>query len=238
MPDRGRPRSFDRDAALRRAMELFWAKGYDGTSLSDLTTAMGINSPSLYAAFRSKQALFREAVRLYGASEGTEIWDAIPNAPTAREAIERFLHRTAESFTRRGKPRGCLIALGALHTRDGSDAVVCRELRDHRAQNAKTLRLRLERGVAEGELSEGFDCRAAATFYATVQHGMSIQARDGASRETLLAVAHCAMAAWNTLVSRSSPSKHLRPPKVRPETHWQRRGKNLPEKTRKAAVPP
>jgi AcrR family transcriptional regulator len=230
MSERGRPRSFDRAAALRRAMELFWAKGYEGTSLSDLTTAMGINSPSLYAAFGSKETLFREAVQLYGASQGTEIWDGIPRAPTARAAIARFLQATAESFTRRGKPRGCLIALGALHARDASNAVVCRELRDHRAQNAKTLRLRLERGVAEGELPEGFDCRAAATFYATVQHGMSIQARDGASRETLLAVAQCAMAAWDGLVSQSSPSKRQRRPKAHRRTQ-------RPETTRKAAAP-
>jgi AcrR family transcriptional regulator len=211
MPERGRPRSFDRDAALRRAMELFWAKGYDGSALADLTAAMGINSPSLYAAFQSKADLFREAVQLYGASQGTEIWDVIPTAPTAREAIERFLEATAESFTQRGKPRGCLIALGALHARDASTAAVCRELRDHRAQNTKTLRRRLERGVAEGELPAGFDCRAAATFYATVQHGMSIQARDGASRDTLLAVARCAMAAWDGLMSASMPGRRGQP---------------------------
>lgn len=231
MSQRGRPRSFDRAAALRRAMQLFWAKGYEGTSLSDLTVAMDINSPSLYAAFGSKEALFREAVQLYGASEGTEIWDAIPSAPTAREAIERFLQVTAESFTRRGKPRGCLIALGALHARDASNAGVCRELRDHRVQNAKTLRLRLERGVAEGELPEGFDCRAVATFYATVQHGMSIQARDGASRESLLAVARCAMAAWDGLVSTSMPGTRGQPRTIR-------RTAKLPKKSGAATIPP
>ncbi|MPY91376.1 MAG: TetR family transcriptional regulator [Luteitalea sp.] len=230
MSERGRPRSFDRDAALRRAMELFWAKGYDGASLSELTTAMDINSPSLYAAFGSKEALFREAVQLYGATEGTEIWDAIPDAPTARRAIERFLQATAEVFTRRDKPRGCLIVLGALHARDPSNASVCRELRDHRAQNAETLRGRLERGVAEGELPKGFDCRAVATFYATVQHGMSIQARDGASRETLLAVAQCAMAAWDELrlryPVRAQPKRRLRPSKARRGPEKQRRSRS------------
>ena len=100
MAERGRPRSFDRAAALRRAMEVFWAKGYDGASLSDLTAAMRINSPSLYAAFGSKESLFREALALYSATEGTEIWTALPDAPTAREAIERFLRATAEAFTR------------------------------------------------------------------------------------------------------------------------------------------
>jgi AcrR family transcriptional regulator len=200
MAERGRPRSFDRAAALRRAMEVFWAKGYDGASLSDLTAAMGINSPSLYAAFGSKEALFREAVALYSVTEGTEIWTALPHAPTAREAIERFLRATAEAFTKGGKPRGCLIVLGALHPTD-ANANVCQELRRHRAENVAALRDRLERAVREGELPEGVDCQAVATFYATVQQGMSIQARDGAARETLLAVADCAMAAWDGLTS-------------------------------------
>jgi AcrR family transcriptional regulator len=200
MAERGRPRSFDRAAALRRAMEVFWAKGYDGASLSDLTAAMGINSPSLYAAFGSKEALFRETLALYSATEGTEIWTALPDAPTAREAIERFLRATAEAFTRGGKPRGCLIVLGAIHPSDGN-ANVCQELRRHRMENVTALGDRLERAVRAGELPKNVNCQAVATFYATVQQGMSIQARDGAARETLLAVADCAMAAWDGLTS-------------------------------------
>lgn len=200
MAERGRPRSFDRAAALRRAMEVFWRKGYEGSSLSDLTGAMGINSPSLYAAFGCKEELFREAVALYSATEGQQIWGALTTAPSARAAVETMLRASAEDFTRPGKPRGCLIVLGALHVDDASE-VVCRELRHHRAQNIEALRLRLERGVAEGELAEGPDWWAVAAFYVTVQQGMSIQARDGASRKALLAVADCAMAAWNGLVS-------------------------------------
>jgi AcrR family transcriptional regulator len=202
MVERGRPRSFDRAAALRRAMEVFWAKGYDGTSMSDLTAAMGVNSPSIYAAFGCKEELFREAAELYGATEGGRIWEYMTTAPTARAAIEGMLRASAEDFTRSGKPRGCLIALGALHA-DKENEAVCRELRRQRAQNIELLRRRLERGIAEGELPAGLDKRAIATFYATVQHGMSIQARDGASRASLLAVADCAMAAWDALVSGS-----------------------------------
>jgi AcrR family transcriptional regulator len=198
MAERGRPRSFERTAALRRAMEVFWAKGYDGASLADLTAAMTINAPSLYAAFGSKEALFREAVALYGATEGVEIWTALPETPSAREAIERFLCASALSFTRPDRPNGCLIVLGALLANDGNTNV-CRDLRQQRARNVAALRDRLERAIAEGELPETFDCEAAATFYATVQQGMSIQARDGASRATLLAVAACAMAAWDGL---------------------------------------
>jgi AcrR family transcriptional regulator len=198
MSERGRPRSFDRSTALRRAMEVFWAKGYDGASLSDLTKAMGINSPSLYAAFGSKEALFREAVALYGEIEGTEIWTAIPDGPTARDAVERFLRASADAFTQPGKPPGCLIVLAALNATEANERI-CRQLRDLRIGNVETLTERLQRAVAEGELPESVDCRAVAGFYVSVQQGMSIQARDGASRDDLLAVADAAMTAWNGL---------------------------------------
>ena len=200
MAERGRPRSFDRAAALRRAMEVFWAQGYDGTSMSDLIAAMDVNSPSIYAAFGCKEALFREAVALYRATEGGRIWGAMTTAPSARAAIETVLRVSAEEFTRPGKPRGCLIVLGALNADDGNE-VVRRELQEFRAENMTMLLRRLKRGVAEGELPNGPDWRAIAAFYITVQQGMSIQARDGASRKTLLAVADCAMAAWDGLVS-------------------------------------
>jgi AcrR family transcriptional regulator len=204
MTERGRPRSFDRLAALRRAMDVFWAKGFDATSMTDLTGAMGINSPSLYAAFGSKEALFEKAVALYGESEGTEIWGALDEAPTARQAIEWFLRRSAASFSRPGKPAGCLIVLGALHEGKGNEKV-CRALRRRRSENVADLRKRLERGVREGELPEGLDVQAIAVFYVTVQQGMSIQARDGAGRQALEAVAECALAAWEVLTAPRRP---------------------------------
>src|SRR5919109_1367664 len=171
MAERGRPRTFDRDLALRRAMEVFWSKGYDSTSMTDLTAAMGINSPSLYAAFRSKEALFQEAVVLYGRLEGTDIWNAIEEAPTAKEAISGFLYSTAAAFTQPGKPAGCLIVLGALHPSDSSEGV-CSALRAVRAENLAMLRRRLDNAIAAGELSAGLDTQAVAVFYITVQQGM------------------------------------------------------------------
>jgi AcrR family transcriptional regulator len=203
MAERGRPRGFNRETALRRAMDVFWAKGYDGTSLADLTSAMGINPPSLYAAFGSKENLFREAVELYSASEGGDIWSGIERAPTAREAVATMLRASAESFSRPGKPRGCMIVLSALNA-DEANAAVCETLREQRAGNIRQLRRRIERAIAEGELSDASDPRAIATFYASVQHGMSILARDGASRKTLLSVADNAMAGWDSLVSSAS----------------------------------
>lgn len=209
MTERGRPRNFDRKIALRRAMELFWAKGYDGTSMSDLIAAMEIKSPSIYAAFGSKEKLFHETVALYRATEGGRIWSAMMTAPSARAAIETMLRVSAEEFTRPKKPRGCLIVLGALHA-DDENKTVHQELQAHRAENVTMLLARLKRGVAEGELPNDPDWRAIATFYITVQQGMSIQARDGASRKALLAVAKCAMAAWDGLVSYRRDEKALR----------------------------
>lgn len=202
MPARGRPRAFNRDAALRSAMEVFWAKGYEGTSLADLTAAMGINAPSLYAAFGSKEKLFLEATELYTRVEGTGIWTVLETAPTTHAAIAGFLKATAEAFSQDGKPQGCLIALGALH-HDTSSDIICTDLRRRRAENLAALQRRFERGVAEGELAENFDAAAAAIFYATVQHGMSIQARDGATYEALMDVANGAMAAWEPLMAKA-----------------------------------
>lgn len=198
MAERGRPRSFDRDQALARAMEVFWTKGYEGAAISDLTEAMGIAAPSLYAAFGSKERLFAEAVELYGRTEGPEIWGAVENAATAREAFEGYLSATARAFTRPGKPAGCMVVLSAIHTTNAS-AGVCEALRLNRVGSQGGLKARLDAAVASGELPAGFDTGAVAAFFVTVQQGMSIQARDGASREALQKVADSAMAAWGPL---------------------------------------
>lgn len=200
MAERGRPRSFDREQALTRAMELFWAKGYEATSMAELTAAMGIASPSLYAAFGSKEALFREAIELYARTEGGELWEAVAAAPTAYAAVERFLMGTAQIFTRPDRPCGCFIVLSALHAGETS-ATVRDELVRLRAETVEDLAALLARGIETGEVPATADLRSIAAYFVTVQQGMSIQARDGASREQLEAIARAALAAWQPLIA-------------------------------------
>ncbi|ABC82909.1 TetR/AcrR family transcriptional regulator [Anaeromyxobacter dehalogenans] len=202
MATRGRPRSFDRGEALRKAVEVFWDRGYDGASMADLTRAMGINSPSLYAAFGSKAALFREVVDLYVATEGASGRRALDEG-TAREAIRGMLRSTAEGLTAAGKPHGCMIVLGrcqagAPDAGDGPELDAL--LRARRGRTLEDLRGRLRRAVDEGDLPPGADVEGLTAFYATVLQGMSLRARDGASRAELLGIAESAMAGWDALL--------------------------------------
>ncbi len=198
MAERGRPRSFDRQAALERAMEVFWERGYQAASMTDLTEAMGINSPSLYAAFGSKEALYREAVEHFAETESDDILAPLRNAPTAREAIEGYLVASARTFTRPGRPPGCMVVLSAVNA-VGVGEETGRILREMRAGSVTMIEERLQRAVDEGELPASLERHAVASYYVTVQQGMSIQARDGASRTMLETIAQGAMAAWEGL---------------------------------------
>ena len=198
MAERGRPRSFDREEALRSAMELFWARGYEGTTVGDLTEALGINKPSLYAAFGCKEALFREALELYDLLEGRAIEQAMEEASTAREAVEAALRINATAYCRPDRPTGCMVVLSALIGAPENEPV-----RAHVAQNRKqgqqAMRERVERGIAEGDVPESTDAAQVAAFYTTVLHGLSVQARDGASPGELVATVDRAMAAWDVV---------------------------------------
>jgi AcrR family transcriptional regulator len=194
----GRPRGFDRSVALRRAVEVFWLHGYEGTSVHDLTTAMGINPSSLYAAFGSKEDLFREAVALYNATEGEASSRALRKEPTARLAVERMLRIYAHTYTDGATPAGCMIVLAA-NTGTARSQSVRDFLAQVRRETIIGLQQRLQRGITEGDLPQGADTMSMALFYATVLQGLSIQARDGASRDDLNNVVDCAMAAWGAL---------------------------------------
>ena len=206
MASRGRPRTFDREQALRSAMDVFWARGYEGATLEELLTAMGgIAPPSFYAAFGSKEKLFREAVALYHGQLGGRMRGAL-TAPTAREAIEALLHEGVRCFSDDDTPRGCLLILGATTcTRTNKEAYD--HLRELREQGPEMIRQRLARGVSDGDLPAGAPLSEMASFYATVMQGLALRARDGASRQALTSVAHAAMAAWDPLVKQARGGK-------------------------------
>jgi AcrR family transcriptional regulator len=197
MAQRGRPRSFDRTRALEQALWVFREHGYEAATLTDLQQAMGgITAPSFYAAFGSKEQLFAEAVELYRATEGVHAGRALSAGTTARDSIAAMLRASAETFCKPGEPRGCLLVVGALNCSPANAGVEDR-LRKLRLKTKKEITKRLERGVKEGDLPPGADVEKLASFYTTVLHGLSIQARDGASRKALLDAVDSAMAAWD-----------------------------------------
>lgn len=202
-PQRGRPRTFDRDDALNRAMELFWERGYEGVSLLDLQQAMGnITATSLYAAFGSKEKLFHEAVKLHVGTVGARPVKALLESPTARASIEGMIRAAVEVFCTPGKPRGCFVVLGAINCTE-SNRKIQDFLQSMRHQRPKIIKDRLQRGIAEGDLPKGVDLDRLVAFFLTVIDGLAIQARDGASREALNDAVDGAMLAWEGMVGRN-----------------------------------
>lgn len=192
----GRPLSFDREDVLQKAMLAFWDSGYETTSISDLTAAMGVTAPSLYAAFGNKQQLFLEAMHRY-AGDHTALEKAMADAPTAREAVTEMLRRAAVLYTGETTPPGCLLASAAA---TGSpEAAVVRDAvaAERRGVRAIIIR-RIEVDIANGLMP--FDTRPAvlADLTLAVTQGMSVLARDGADRASLLAVAETATLGWST----------------------------------------
>ncbi len=193
-PVRGRPRAFDTEKALDAAMRVFWRKGYEGTSLSDLTAAMQINRPSLYAAFGDKETLFRRVLDRYAAGPSAYLQAAM-SAPTARAAVEGILFGAIDLVSSPENPAMCLIAQGTLVSGKEADAVR-QEVNARRQRGEMALRARLERAVRDGELPPETDASTLARYFVTIARGLGISALGGATRDELRAVAGIALQNW------------------------------------------
>ncbi len=190
----GRPREFDVDEALGKALHLFWRKGFEGTSMTDLTEAMGIAKPSLYAAFGNKEELFRKALDSYQAT-CMAFFQCAMTQPTARRAVERLLFGFADVQTDCAHPPGCLETNGALVCSDGADHIR-RELIRRRDGQVAMLQDRLQRARQEGDLPADAEPADLARYVMTVVQGMAVQAASGAGRDALHAVVRTALRAW------------------------------------------
>jgi AcrR family transcriptional regulator len=190
----GRPRSFDADKALDKALRVFWRRGYEGASLSELTKAMGINRPSMYAAFGNKEQLFKKAVDRY-CEEPTARLEECLAAPTIREVAERLIRGTAERLASPKNPRGCLILQGALACGKESDAIR-RYLAARRAEQERAICERFTQAAKAGELPKGIDPDDLARYVSTVMQGLAVQAASGATGEELMGIAEIALRNW------------------------------------------
>ena len=195
---RGRPREFDREKALEKAMQMFWALGYETTSMADLRAALGITQASLYAAFGSKEQLFREAVDLYRRTSNSSTEQALATGRTAREAIQSMLQAAVDALTAPGTPGGCLIVLGATNCAPENRAVQ-EYLYSVRRQIPEAILEPLRKGQRDGDLQKSAPISALASYYATVLHGLALQSRDRVSRKVLTHVVSVAMASWPQL---------------------------------------
>ncbi|WP_243429509.1 TetR/AcrR family transcriptional regulator [Acetobacter sacchari] len=194
---RGRPQSFDRTQALYAAMRLFWDRGYEGTSFDDLITAMGISPSSFYNAFKSKEALYQEAIEAYAQASGAWFYDILGEPADTRTTLERLLTFAAAEFTRDDLPAGCMIAVAATQC-SPSQARLRELMATQRTQYETAMANRLRLGVNLGDLPATTDIDALAAFYMSLIRGMVVQARDGAARERLLEIARIGMQAWPT----------------------------------------
>ncbi len=192
---RGRPRLLDPAVGLDIAARLFWERGYEGTSIADLTEAMGIPPPSLYAMFGSKEELYRRAVDHISARESKQWLEALQGNMPAYDAIEFYLHDAAARFTDPGRPRGCIVSNAVLQRSEKSESVA-QAVAAQRDRAIQTIKARFDRAVAAGELATETDTEALARFYGAVVQGMSAQACDGASEAALKRLADVALSAW------------------------------------------
>ncbi|CDH22503.1 TetR/AcrR family transcriptional regulator [Xenorhabdus bovienii] len=190
---RGRPLNFDKELALKKAMDIFWAKGFEGTQLVDLTAVMGINPPSFYAAFGSKFNLFCEAVQLYIETIGNKTVNALNDAKTTKEGLKAMLENSIINASS-NEAGGCLMIMGIVNNR-AENYPAWEYLREERAKTLTLIQLRIERGIMEGDLPKNTDSKTLAEYFLGITQAISFQARDGVSKNTLQRLIEPALAA-------------------------------------------
>ncbi len=192
---RGRPREFDRDEALESATRLFWSRGYEATSISDLTQAMGITPPALYGAFGDKKSLFLEAVQRYEQGTGCFAYKALTQERTAELAIRSLLLGAVKAFANPKNPKGCLVVLGATNcTVESAD--IFEALAERRRTAERFVRARIAAGQKAGELSDHTDVEALTGMVTATLYGLAIKAQDGAPRARLRTIVEQLMMMW------------------------------------------
>jgi AcrR family transcriptional regulator len=191
---RGRPLAFNQDEALDKALKVFWARGYEGASMAELTEALGINKPSIYAAFGNKEELFRKALARYTSGPAAFVKDAMKE-PTAHQVVEKFLLLAVDFFSDRSTPNGCMIVQAALTGGQGSSAIQ-QELIAYRKSLEASFNERFELAKSQGDLPQHVNTKQLAKYIATIHQGMSVQATSGATREELSAIVEMALKNW------------------------------------------
>jgi AcrR family transcriptional regulator len=196
---RGRPRSFDRDEALRLAMQVFWNKGYEGTTMADLTAAIGVKAPSLYAAFGDKNALFREAIDFYSATTAIGPMNALKEGKGMREDLHNMLQTSVALYADPANGKGCMVVVSAINCAP-ENAVHAEEMTVRRQKKRQELAKRFRKAQEQNELSVDADIDGLADFYTAVLHGLSLSARDGVSSDRLAGTICHAMKALDAVL--------------------------------------
>jgi AcrR family transcriptional regulator len=192
---RGRPRLLDRDVGLEVAARLFWEHGYEGTSIADLTQAMGVTPPSLYATFGSKEDLYRQALDQNIERQSKRRSAALRGEMPAYDAIAFYLEDVVQGMTDPRKPRGCIVSTAVVQHAEENKSIA-RAVAARREAAVQALKARFDRAISEGELPTDIDTDSLARFYAAVVQGMSVQACDGACKVTLNKLVDIALSAW------------------------------------------
>jgi AcrR family transcriptional regulator len=194
---RGRPSNFDHEEALDKALRVFWARGYEGASMTELTEALGINKPSIYAAFGNKEELFRKALARYMAGPVAFVGESMKE-PTARQAVEKLLTQAADFFSDKTTPNGCMIVQGALTCGQSANAIQ-QELITYRNHFETALLNRFDLAKKQADLPQNVNTKHLAKYIATIHQGMSVQATSGATRIELQGIVDMALKNWTEI---------------------------------------